>query len=192
MSTFLIGSLASSPIFAGDFFQKLFPNNLGQQNEIRQKANVTTQIAKSRVLNFSGQWIGSCSYLGFQFPVDITLANTDEYLRIDGVEYEIGKLDSRTSSGRYQNVMSHSTVEWNKDMTSLMLKSVMLLRGHNDYPYNNPTPFDLGVNSAEISMDKDTLIVQGHTMKLPNLEKKDDPVEFNCSFTKNKAVASGA
>ncbi|KTD03767.1 hypothetical protein Lgee_0424 [Legionella geestiana] len=171
-------NLVAAPVFASDIVQKLFPKSAMQQ---AHKA-APSQAARGDFTDFSGNWTGFCAYMGFRFPLDLALVNTASYLRIDGVEYGIGKLDTRATTDTYQSVVNHTAVEWNADMTRIVFRNVALSK-ENGEPYSHEsTAFDLGVNHFTFALEKEALNIRGYTLTLPGLAPADEAADLECTL----------
>lgn len=178
ISTLLAWNLVAAPVFASDIVQKLFHNGAVQQGH---KATLS-QAANRDHTDFSGNWTGSCAYMGFRFPLDLALVNTASYLRIDGVEYGMGKLDTRATTDTYQSVVSHTVVEWNEDMSRIVFRNVALNRANGEPSSHESTAFDLGVNHFTLALEKEALRIRGYTLTLPGLAPSDETAELECTL----------
>lgn len=116
LTVIITSSLIGNPLFASNFFQKYLSLPL------TQNANTVIQLKSNDKVNnfvdFSGTWVGSCT--GNDELAMITIANSDTQLLLNGKIFNIGSLETESTSNKDASYFFHILLDWNADHSSLL------------------------------------------------------------------------
>jgi hypothetical protein len=151
----ITGSLIANPVFASNFFQKLMPKHPTKTEGTVLKGNsaLKTKDGVHNFADFSGTWVGTCTDVdGTEI---LTIENSEFHLTVGGKLYQIGSLNTDSSSNEEYTYFSHMLLEWNEDHSKLLINASIVNYIHSQ----SIKVKGFGYGNASISLNNDQLIM---------------------------------
>lgn len=176
-------SLLTMPVFATPLFQKLMPGKLTVHATKKAHKSALPTHNTPHYTDFSGEWSGTCVYDTEEMPVNLAIENTDSFMAIDGEQFKIGSLNTKTISDDQSESIDHSTLTWNHDLSVLTINDVGLEKIHSSPPHTETQPMITFLSEFTFSLNNDQLLLKGQFRTLFGLEQSELN-EIHCTLNK--------
>lgn len=174
VTTIFLGITVTTSCFASNAFNTiLFSKSHLPKTKIQ---NTVTKNAINNNTDFSGNWMGSCSYI--EGPVPIEIEQSNDSITIDGQDFKFGAMTTIASSDTdsYDNAQMRFT--WNPTKTTLTLNGTSITTDNSE---NSIYTF---ISEASMTLNNGQLVMKIKANVYSNVEAMADTLDGSCSFTK--------
>lgn len=178
MVSLLVASLCTSSAFANNIINKLVSKH-SQTSPSIIKTHKTSRQSDRPYTDFSGTWIPNCG----NGPGDPTvIVNDAEFISLDGDESRIGQgLQGKYESNDDNAAYEHTSFEWNKNGSELVMKSVDVAKFNSD---NSSIYTD--ISKLTITMKNGQINVDGKFTMFDDVTQTEQPMNIHCVLTKKQ------
>lgn len=171
-------SFASSTFANNSIINKLIKNHNPASPSI-VKNHKTHKQANHSYTDFSGTWIFNC---GNGPTMTTVIENDEDYISLDGYEYRIGKgLIGESESSEGYTSSKQTSLEWNADGSSLIIKSIDLSKNHT-----NNSAIETDLSKFTLTMKNGQIHVDGEFALFEDVTQVEQPSTFHCVFSKKQ------
>lgn len=178
----IAGSMLATPLFASNFIHKLMTGKHPVHPITNLHAKPVAKKQSQDYTDFSGHWSGRCSLGDIDFPVFLAIENDDTHFNIEGEDFEIGPLHTKTQSDSSDSEYDHTSLEWSNDMSTLTMKYLALDKEHTSYPHNESSPMMTYIGQFTFSLANDQLNINGQSKGFMDLEQKGELNTMTCTL----------
>lgn len=178
LRTVVTGILFGTVVTTSSFATSAFNTILFAKSHL-PKTKIQTTITKKSITNgtdFSGNWVGSCSYV--DGSVEMAIEQSDDYITIANQDFKFGAMTTFSSSDTDSYDNAQMRVTWDPTKTVLTLNAIDVNTGTSE-----KTIYTI-ISEASMTLSDDQLVMKIKANFYNNLDPMFDTLNGNCSFTK--------
>src|SRR5579864_5527243 len=173
----LVASSFASSAFANSIVNKLIAKHSTMVPSI-SKTHSYKQTNDSYI-DFTGTWVGNC---GDDDNITTVMENRADYIIIDGDMSRIGKgLQGKYQSDEAVANYEHTSYEWSKDGSALIMKYVYVSK----YNVDNSAIVS-ALSTFSFTMKNGQMIFDGKAIEFKDLTQTPQPITIHCVFNKKQ------